>query len=293
MLKKLCKYEFKSIMRTLLPIYLAVIAVSLINAVSLGLSSGMYETSGGNDIRIFDGAVLYWILGLMQVVVGFAYFAVLVALFVLTMVVILQRFYKGLLCDEGYLMFTLPVKTWQLITAKGIAAFVMSILSTITAVLSIFILAIGVSGISWMGDLFHLEGWVQFFKALSKAVPGWPFYGLLLLVVLIVSGLSSLYQMYCAMAIGHLAHKHRILMSVAAYIAINMVFSFISGLLMILIGETDGFGILQILERMSHVQAYHTGMCILLFGMLFLSLVQFAVFFFGTERILSRKLNLE
>ena len=38
MLKKLCKYEFKSIMRTLLPIYLAVIAVSLINAVSLGLS---------------------------------------------------------------------------------------------------------------------------------------------------------------------------------------------------------------------------------------------------------------
>ena len=82
-------------------------------------------------------------------------------------------------------------------------------------------------------------------------------------------------------------------MSVAAYIAINMVFSFIGGLLMILIGETDGFGILQILGRMSYVQAYHTGMCILLFGMLFLSLVQLAVFFFGTERILSRKLNLE
>lgn len=290
MLKKLCKYEFKSIARTLLPIYLAVIAVSLINAVSLGLSSGPFNDS---RIQIFDGTVLYWILGLMQLIVGFAYFAVLVALFVLTMVVILQRFYKGLLCDEGYLMFTLPVKTWQLITAKGIAAFVMSVLSTITAIISIFILCIGVSGVSWMGDLFHLQGWIQFFKALNNAVPGWPLYGLLLLIVLIVSGLASLYQMYCAMAIGHLAHKHRIMMSIAAYVAINMVFSFISGLLMILIGETNGFGIPQILDRMSHVQAYHTGMCILLFGMLLFSLIQFAIFFFGTERILSRRLNLE
>ena len=32
MYRKLCKYEFKSIARTLLPIYLAVIAVSIINA---------------------------------------------------------------------------------------------------------------------------------------------------------------------------------------------------------------------------------------------------------------------
>ena len=58
MLKKLCKYEFKSIMRTLLPIYLAVIAVSLINAVSLGLSSGPFTN---NDIQIFDGTILYGI----------------------------------------------------------------------------------------------------------------------------------------------------------------------------------------------------------------------------------------
>lgn len=42
----------------------------------------------------------------------------MVALFVLTMIVIIQRFYKGLLCDEGYLMFTLPVKPWQLIATK-------------------------------------------------------------------------------------------------------------------------------------------------------------------------------
>ena len=38
MYRKLCKYEFKSIARTLLPIYLAVVIVSLINAVSFSLN---------------------------------------------------------------------------------------------------------------------------------------------------------------------------------------------------------------------------------------------------------------
>ena len=39
MYRKLCKYEFKSIARTLLPIYLAVIVVSIINGISFGLDN--------------------------------------------------------------------------------------------------------------------------------------------------------------------------------------------------------------------------------------------------------------
>ena len=42
---------------------------------------------------------------------------------------ILQRFYKNLLSGEGYLMHTLPVRPWQHIASKLIAAVVWTVLS--------------------------------------------------------------------------------------------------------------------------------------------------------------------
>lgn len=145
---KLCKYEFKSIARTLLPIYLAVVVVSLINALSFGVNdlfhAGSMVTGYGAAIQLPHAANT--LVGLMQLVVFLAYFGVMVALFVLTLIVIIQRFYKGLLCDEGYLMFTLPVKPWQLIASKGTAAFGMSVISGAAAFLSILILMCGVVG---------------------------------------------------------------------------------------------------------------------------------------------------
>ena len=189
MLKKLCKYEFKSIMRTLLPIYLAVIAVSLINAVSLGLSSGPFTN---NDIQIFDGTILYWILGLMQLVVGFAYFAVLVALFVLTMVVILQRFYKGLLCDEGYLMFTLPVSVHQHIWSKLIVSAVWFAATILAIIAASMIVAYDVG---FLRDFFSFLR--EFFQGLQRLKISEALNGTIYLVefaVLLFLSMAALYE---------------------------------------------------------------------------------------------------
>lgn len=48
----------------------------------------------------------------------FLYAMFLCAVVVITFIVILLRFYKNLLQNEGYLMNMLPVKSWQHITAK-------------------------------------------------------------------------------------------------------------------------------------------------------------------------------
>ena len=114
MFYKLCKYEFKSIIRTLGPIYLAVIAISIVN-MFMGVGS---MTNGYYDTLLNNFNFGKSLLNLVQMVSIFAYFGVMVALSVLTLIVIIQRFYKGLLCDEGYLMFTLPVKPWMLILQK-------------------------------------------------------------------------------------------------------------------------------------------------------------------------------
>ncbi len=283
MYRKLCKYEFKSIGRTLLPIYLAVIVVSIINAFSMSVSQQFTD-----GFAFSSGGALQDILGLLQVVFVFAYFALLCALFVLTLVIIIQRFYKGLLCDEGYLMFTLPVKTWHLIASKATAALVMSILSAIAAMISIFILATGAMSdpANFLFSLINPKNWAMFFYDASTVSPLWPLYALELLALLIVGALASLFHIYVSLALGHLFKKHRILLAIVAYIVISMALSFLSGMGLIVLGSWLEFVVVLPLTGNAAAQ-------LVIGGMLVWSLLQLVAFFIGTERILSKKLNLE
>lgn len=283
MYRKLCKYEFKSIGRTLLPIYLAVIAVSVINLISMKVTNDALLSTGNS--------LLGNIFGLFQAVAAFAYFGVMVALFVLTAVVIIQRFYKGLLCDEGYLMFTLPVKTWHLLASKATTALVMSVLSALTAMVSIFILTLGMANypLELVLSFFAFDKWALVFRSLTEFTPTWPLYVLESLLLAVAYGLSFLFHIYLALALGHLAKKHRIMMAVVAYIAISLIVSFLTGMLMLVIGSPT----LGLDTWLAYTLTPQGGLHLVFCGLLAYQLVQLAVYFFGTERILSKKLNLE
>ena len=289
MLKKLCKYEFRSIGRTLIPIYIAVIAVSIITAISIAMNVNYANINySSNSVQwAIEMNVQYKLQQVFTFVMSLTYFAVMVALFVLTFVIILQRFYKGLLCDEGYLMFTLPVKPWQLITSKGITAFVISILSGIVSCISIFIMMIGAlpQPFKFLAQFFSLENWSMFFTRLNEVVPMWGIYLFEFIILVIVSSLASLYQVYASMAIGHLAKKNRILMSVVAYIVISMILSFIGGI----------FGVFSAftMQNLIYINAGEAFLHALLIFSIIISIIECVVFFVITERILSKKLNLE
>ena len=289
MIKKLCKYEFRSIGRTLIPIYIAVIAVSIITAISIAMNVNYANINySSNSVQwAIEMNVPYKLQQVFTFVMSLTYFAVMVALFVLTFVIILQRFYKGLLCDEGYLMFTLPVKPWQLITSKGITAFVISILSGIVSCISIFIMMIGVAEDRWtlLAQMFSFKNWSMFFIRLNEVIPLWGLYALEIIVYIIVGSLASLYQVYASMAIGHLAKKNRILMSVVAYIVISMILSFIGGI----------FGVFSAftMQNLIYINAGEVFLHALLIFSIIISIIEFVVFFVITERILSKKLNLE
>ena len=292
MLRKSCKYEFRSIFRTLIPIYIVVIAVSIITSISIAMNVDYA------DVKYVDNSVQwaiemnlpYKLQHIFTFVMSLAYFAVMVALFVLTVVIILQRFYKGLLCDEGYLMFTLPVKPWQLITSKGITAFVMTILSGIVSCISIFIMMLGSLPypLKFLAELFSLQNWIRIFGQLNETVPMWGVYVLEFIILVIISSLASLYQIYASMAIGHLAKKNRILMSVVAYVAISMILSFVGGIF----GVFSAFAI-QSSQNYLSINAGEAFLHALLIFSVITSIIEFVVFFVITERILSKKLNLE
>ena len=120
MLKKLLKYEIRATARLFLPVFGAILLLAILNNIFFNF----------NDIPDF-AAVLTMML----------YVILIIALFVLVYVVMIQRFYKNLLRDEGYLMFTLPVRTWQLIASKLIVSIMWLAICTFVTVLSVFIMA--------------------------------------------------------------------------------------------------------------------------------------------------------
>ncbi len=259
MFVKLLKYDFKSMFRVFVPLWLALLAISAVNRFTLSM-----DAFAGFNI---PGVVLF-----------IAYIGIIIAVMVVTFVLIVQRFYNGLLKEEGYLMFTLPVRTWQLIGSKCVAAMVVYVLSSVAAIVSVFVV---------MQVPFNLpDFWRGLREALPELLKGDSLLMIVLLILTVLSGtLVSVGHIYAAMAIGHLSGKHRVACSVAAYILINMALSFLAGTAVNA-------------ARRLHIDIEWTldtisGVNIMLLAVILIELLQFAVFFVVSERILSKRLNLE
>jgi len=199
MLGKLMKYEFRSVGRIMLPLYGAWLVISLL----FGLVINKLQE-----------------LTLINVITGLLYGAVTAVALVLTLILIIQRFYKNLLGQEGYLMFTLPVTTGRHIWNKTISAAVWFVLAGIVALVSVGFISI------WsVTPSAILKGIGMFFSDVSHSVGAG---GTVLLtieviaLVLLIGGEAAL-KIYAAIAIGHQWSSHRIIGAVGAYIGLSIL----------------------------------------------------------------------
>lgn len=257
MVFKLLKYDFKSMLRVFVPLWLALLAVSLINHFTLYFPDGSpYSVDG------------------MKVIPLLVFFGLMIAAGVLTAVLVIQRFYMGLLKDEGYLMFTLPVKPWQLLASKVISAMVVCVLSLGVGVLSVLILG------------YQVEDYQRLFSNLGISIREYPGTAAALLAVAVTWGFAAITQIYVSLALGHLASRHRIAWAVGVYIAIQTVLSW----LFTTFGNQVQNRLLNSYSILNpQMENLNKAMWIMAGGYLVLGVI----FFLATERILSKKLNLE
>lgn len=265
MLTKLLKYEFKATMRLFLPLYLALIAFALINRYISPFK--MLESAA----YFLDFRVIASLLSIL------AYFALIVGVTVMTMLIMIQRFYKNLLGDEGYLMFTLPVHAWQHIVSKLVVAMVWNISSLIVTLGSILILAA-------KADLRPplLEALGQFKEIFG--VPGffvWPGAALVFLV-------SSILMIYAAIALGHLFSKHKLLASFAMYCALHVVSQVIAFIIIVQLATQFSryFGVAS-----AHYTVLEFNLAVFTLTLPFILLG--VGYYLLTNMILKRRLNLE
>mgnify|MGYP001535883581 CR=1 FL=1 len=254
MLSKLLKYDLRANLKIFLFIWPAILVFGLLERVAL-----MAELPVKISAIFVNLTTVLFVLAV-------------IAACVFALVISVIRFYSGLLRDEGYLMFTLPVRPWQLVLSKLLTAFLTLIVTGLVSFVSVGILFGGIRGL-----LPSIRTSLE--QSFGGIINGW---GIALLVLL---------EIYLSCSIGHLFRRKRILFAVLFYYAINVVLETVAVTSIIVLSNFEPFCrfLVQLYAGMSA-----PGMFNLFIGVVTALLAVLGiVYFFVTERILRRHLNLE
>ena len=286
MLKKLLKYEFKATARTYGGMYLALLAASVLFGGSVwrwnGTNSDAYST----------------LVGLLSLV----YTAVIIGTVVVTIMTIVQRFYRNLLGREGYLMHTLPVTETQLILSKLLTSMVWVLCSGLVGVVCITVMvAVGVFDPETFG-MADWDRWKQLWGMLYGEL-GAEFWVAMVWTILInLARLASLILcVYAACMIAHQFKKQTMVAGILAFIGMNIVENQIDKLL----GTNDVTLFVDVTYKLVDVSGGSEGAPVMhymtaafgqgascLFCFVFTAAIA-AVYFFLTRWLMKHKLNLE
>ncbi len=274
MLGKLIKHETRATSRIFLPLYGALLILTIFTklVMAIGAPDFFSETVTSNKVA--------------EIILGISftlYFILIVGISVMTLVMIIQRFYKNLFTDEGYLMFSLPVKTWELVLSKLLVGMIWSAVCTIMIVLTFFIFSLGYFSMMELSQsirsaysMFYLQTGMELNLFMAE-----------LILFILVQTVASILMIYVSIAIGQLFNQHRIIAAFGAYIVITIAIQIIVSIFMAVfaVGNLEN----TILNGSDAITAVHW----LLNGTTMLNVVMGIGFYYGTLIIMKIRLNLE
>lgn len=270
MLGKLIKHEFKTTSKIILPLYLIIAVLTVFARITM---QNMLDN--GNSFGGSMGMEIFSALSIMAYILGL--FAICVA----TFIYIVMRFYKNLFSNEGYLMHTLPVTSWQLLISKTICGFCWQLVQLLLVGFSIFCILAGPEFFDAVSKFLDAYGGFASFidYATGMSVGGFFCYAVILIIISVLSGILLPYASIC---IGQLWQKHKLAGSFLAYFVITFVMQIISSIY-------TGF---VITEDAAMSQADFIPFSIYNFST-GLGVVGVIVFFFLSGYIMKKKINLD
>ena len=268
MLSKLLRHEFRATARILLPVYLVMLGSAALFSLFMTLA-----------LRYEDVPALNVFTGVSATV----FVVTIVGASVLTLALMVYRFYKNYMTDEGYLMFTLPVSTSQLIWSKLLVALVWSAATLIITLLSVLLLCVIQPNIRE-----QLPNIPELFRYLELTPGQLTLYGVEMALTALCGVLASFLMFYAAISLGHSFANHKVLLSVVFYFAFNMALQSIASFAGIygLIG-LDESGFFESLP--DYTSLIHLGAGVSLLSEVLIG----AVFYLVTHYMLRKRLNLQ
>lgn len=259
MLRKLLKHELRATSRWMLPMFALVLAVSVLMRL-FGLSfldanNGVLNTIGVILIVIF----VFSIMGVC----------------ILAFALMLYRFWKNLLSDEGYVMMTLPVSVHRHIWSKLLLTALWYILTVAVLIAALFIMTFNIEeimeSVRLVLGLFtdFQQNWKIWEAVLTLAEGG---------LILLLGALLVTLWIWAAMAIGHSFANRKSLFSVLAFFAMEMAMQIAGGIIDGILPDGLTYGL------------EHT---VVLAIIMAAELAVAAVFYFITAYFLKKRLNLE
>lgn len=268
---KLLKYDLRASLRTLLPLWLTTIGLSLVCTLLYGARIAPQTALGRFLLLVLPAVALVLLMG---------------AMFTVSVVYMVRGFSRGLLGQDGYLMFTLPVSTSSLIASKALSALIVEALTVVASGVCVAVLV--TMNATWA----ELRGALaEMFRAMREVTDAHPDF-LPTLCVVIVSGLlwtlSLNLHTYLACSVGQLAGRHRTALSVVAFCAIS-----------ILLGKIVPWALALFPHEAHSVATVVCGGCLsvvcggCMWGFTLVPFILCAIYFALTRWILARRLNLE
>lgn len=268
MLRKLYAHEFRALYKRLFPVYIGLAVITLMTRASYFIDT---EKSGFMLGSIIKGsAVTLSILG-----IG--------AMAVISSVIIILRFYKNLLGNEGYLTFSLPVTPLNHIWCKLITAFVGTVTTIIVALGAIVALLIG-NG--WFTEMYTAlkEGLCAICKTFGAAKSAVLLSQIVILAI--VSVAMGLLMVYVSMSFGQ-RFKKRVGGSILTFAVIYIIMQAVETAIAILAIAFSGSITRLVTENVFLAATVGLSLCIVY------ELILATTFFIITHYMLTKKLNLE
>ena len=273
MLSKLLKQEFRATGRIMLPVLAALLVLSVLGNFSIRMM----------DQNVTNNAVLRFLFVFLIIVFVLGMFAAVL----MTLLLMITRFYRNLLKDEGYLMHTLPVSVHGLVWSKLIVSLVWFVVTGLVVTAILFLTGLIQSGTNLGELMMEFPSWAEIREAMAEAgFRGSDITVFLLELLALVGFFATCLHFYAAMAMGHMFNKDKILLSIVFFVVISFALSMMTSLLGFRMSGlelyVEEFDAAQVLGFMNRLLRFS----------LIVELIQGALLYFATTLSLRRGLNL-
>lgn len=199
MLKKLLKNEFIATGRWMVVIYAILFGVTLINKV-------MFELRSGDEFfNVYNKNLL---INFFSGIMVLTYVLIIIGSVGLCVVFIVKRYYDNMYKDEGYLTFTLPVSAKEHLISKVLVAFTWYLLTTVSVVASVLIMASGHGVIK------------PLWNNISEMIKGNEKEAIIIVFLVIAEVLALAIMPFFCITLGQNFREHRVLGAFVVYGAI-------------------------------------------------------------------------
>ena len=211
MLMKLLKYDMKFSYRIMLFVYIVSIALSVFLSATLLLSQTVEYVS------------IFSLISFLPYM--FSLFAIALSGFLIVAV----RVYKNLYTDEGYLTFTLPVTSSQIIWSKVLLYGFWQIAGIIVLLVSIALPILTLAYSQGVGEIVGvIELMIDYFSFIARTVlnldaKSIALFFIILFVDFVVMLISTPVAIVFSFSVGQLTNRYRLLATFGVYYVYNLI----------------------------------------------------------------------